>query len=345
MKIEVRGGEFRPYFNKYELKPKKGEKEDYIGYWGRKQKDCRDNIGSFYAHLASSFVGGTVLKDGQPHGHDLPMIEAPKWNGFKPDVLIKKGDWHSEMEVKSGNTRGGGSLMAHKQFANYLRHFLMDHNSEVYIALFKYGNREVQKLHTLTEGELIKKLAKSTRSLLVVPHNLLSFLALMAPTSEKDHGSSSGRDVEQYFRLLGTHISLLVHGWQNPRETFDNIIDERRQNIKRLGMNNPLYGFKLQDFCLENLVAERIDSPESFCKGYYYSTDEEDKKVNLKKIDIKGYKSEHFPVIIYSSPDNKGWKEFLSKNLKEFLDCLGITKAWNRQQELMSASTSQEIPF
>lgn len=340
MKIEVKGGDFRPYFNKYELKPKRGEKEDYIGYWGRKQKACQDNIGSFYANLAASFFEGTVLKDWEPHSH----IDAPKWNGFRPDVLIEKGDWHSEMEVKSGNTRGGGPLMAHNQFANYLRHFLIDRNSEIYLALFKYGNREVQNLHTLTEEDLIKRLAKSTRSLLVVPHNLLSFLALLAPTAEKDHENSSGRNVEKYFRILATHTSLLVNGWQNPRKTFDRIIEERKEYIKRLGMSDPLYGFKLKDFCLENMVAERIDSPESFCTGYSYLRSGEDREVNLKKVEIKGYRSEHFPITIYSSQSNEGWKNFISKNLKDFLDGLGITKAWDRQQELMSASSS-EIPF
>ena len=86
-----------------------------------------------------------------------------------------------------------------------------DSSEKKHLGKTKSGNlRKGEMLHTLTERGLVEKLAKSTRTLLVLPHNLMTFLAVVSPHDLRDQTTSRAtRNHEEYYRILGKYLTLL----------------------------------------------------------------------------------------------------------------------------------------
>jgi hypothetical protein len=367
--MKLRGGkkrvDFKPYFEKYERKPLKGTEDVYWGYWDRRSVACKKNTGSYYAQVAEALFGGRVLHNGEPHNNETPLHGVPKnaAKNFRPDILIKQGSREIQGEVKASSTHVGHYAFGASQITNMGRSFLENPYAEPYLAMFKYGDsrekkrlgktkgRNVRKgemLHKIGPGGLIKKLSESTRGLTIVPHNLMTFLASVASRNMHNHASSNtARNEEHYFNILGGHITRLQKYWENPMEAVEQILAEKKGRLDR-GMrkiavldndSNPLPGFKIEDFMLDGLHAEQVQSPTNiFCTGYHHKTESGKRKDVEFKTPVKmtgyGKGAKSFPITIYRMAPGKTdeWREHFGRNLEYFLGGLGLKEVWDRQQ-------------
>lgn len=385
MKVKRRKGRFfiKPLFRRYGAKPKKGDKAIFEHYWYGRQARCGVNIGSFYSSLAQGIFDGENLYNGVAH-HNQPELdyETPARLGqnYRPDLLIRGRGKEIHGEVKAVAVSSGRAWFGSRQLANICRSFLENPCAEHYALIFKYGDskekkylgktekgwvRKAEMLKRLGEKGLIEKLSTATRGLVIIPHNLLMFLAASSPILTADQATSlSCRDNENYYRILGRYITLLQKHVENPKLAIDEILSCRKGWMRkkkkketipdpRLAFKgielpepelNPLEPFKLEDFFLGGLSATQVQSPKNiFCNSYRYDIRKgkarkvvDTMDVKFEPVRIRGYGGKNsFPITIYGSSNLGYWRRHFKDNLEYFLQGLGLEDVWKQQDKYL----------
>jgi hypothetical protein len=301
------------------------------------------NIGKFYVELFQKIYRGVSYSDNQ--NLDLRLYTMAdglfNYNGydfkihkyFRPDLILPKesvifGDngfsgIERYVEVKGISGHSLSPSFAIYQISHYLRH-AKENGAESIAAIFKYGDRNTTKLYVCKERDkkkmyrcekgkcknkcLVDRLSHETRSLVVLPQNLWSFLLCIGAYMTQNHETSKAtRKTEVYRTIMGSWLTTLS----------DNTIDiqEKINRIENAGRRD-LFGLKLEDFCLEDLKFRQFQSPENmFCKKFHLNT-----------FTISEYKN---PI----STHQKFMKKFEEKQ-GDFLWCLGINEIWGKEEEI-----------
>lgn len=298
------------------------------------------DTGKFYVHLFQGLYGGKIMRDGEVHHNEVPLYGRVNVASFKPDIVIPNGTGEMQVEVKSYATHKGSPTFGAHQFSSYTRSFLENPYSKVVVGIFKYGKgNSPQKLylcdyhgkreapdHKCDSRCVIRKLSSTTRNLLVVPHNLLSFLLSVAYVDGRDQASTKSiRDREDYFLPLGRWMSWLHKHQEEPLLAIGKILEDKG---KRIGQKRT-FGMlpKPKDFLLEDLVAERQESPTNiFCGSYK----------------VRGYDGSSFPITVYTNPRVDDWREKIGGHLDSYLMNVGIYDVWYKQEERIARLQEQK---
>jgi hypothetical protein len=283
-----------------------------------------ENTGRFYVSLCNVLYGGQITRASE--APLFPNDEKNVWSihGFKPDILIKGDLKTTAIEVKATSSDKGRINFARKQYLRYSQAFLEDKGSEMFTSVFKYGRGKSMKLylcenktgHKCDNRCLVEKLSNSTRSLLVIPHNLLTFLLMISPSEEKYHSTSNtSRDYEQYKKVFGTYFTLLHDSWENPGQAIKNVLDFA--GSKWLGLGD----LNLDDFYLQDLQVTQQKAPDVYCRNrkigqivYHWKRGE----------GIVGQEWKPFIITEYKTPYNIEWRKYFEEKFDAFIKGLDM---------------------
>jgi hypothetical protein len=313
----------------------------------RRKKLSKDLVSNFYIRLYQAIYGGKVLRTGENHHNTSPLFEKQDLAraDFRPDLVKRVGTKEIHVEVKASQRTQARPWFGYHQFSSYCRSFLENHEADMHAALFMYGKRRPEKLHVCTKdkvktsgcaGEcdnrhLIERLSHSTRELLILPHNLLTFLLMASPTEERNQESSNSyRDVEHYYRPFRKWLGLFGKHWQDPQPAIDEVMEDVKKQTDRL-RGDPLRGFKPEDFFLDCLESSSSRSPTNL----WCLTFGEGFSAYNPSYKISGFNEPSFPIVEYSLPEGglDRWKTKFAENLDGFLMALGVDLVWEKQQK------------
>jgi len=229
----------------------------------------KKNTSNFYFSLFQAVYGGKILRQ-----NDMPLFPAEKDqvysdHTFYPDMIIGGKSKTTYVEIKAVSMNSAKPFFGHRQFAGYCGALLENRGSDMFAAIFKYGNSRPVKSHVCSNEDghkcdnrcLIEKLSTSTRSLLVIPHNLLTFILVLAHSQEMDHTSSqSTNDFEKYKMPYGTWLTFLHEDYENPSKAIKKILEHA--DSKYLGLGD----FSKDHFYLHDLEVRQY-TPRVYCKG------------------------------------------------------------------------------
>lgn len=253
----------------------------------KRGKSAGDKTASFYAGLYSILFGGDM--------NGLSPNDCHR--GFHPDVSRRERGGLLRTEVKAISTRASSPKIGCFQFVNYCKDFLFSFRGgekpSVEYAFFRYGDWHNHKLYKHDNKGLIKKLAHSTRDLLVLPLNFLILILKDYNPKNMDHSSSqTSRNLEPYWVPHGSLITK-IHESGDELKRF---IDE----LTHSGLENG-------ELCTEELVREHYESQD--------------------RIYCKGFKIKPFTITRYYNRDMFKWAESFNNNFESFMDFLGISGA------------------
>src|SRR3989344_9070826 len=125
------------------------------------------NTGLFYSHVFTNIGGGTV------HHHSRDEIEeilSGSQRRFRPDVVHNRKTGKGYTEVKAVSTRTSQPQCYFGQLENYCFQLLkrIDEGDElpwVDYAFFRYGDRNFTGQSSLSNKDLVAKLALNTKDL------------------------------------------------------------------------------------------------------------------------------------------------------------------------------------
>jgi hypothetical protein len=316
----------------------------------------KKNTGIFYIHLYHGIFGGQICKEDGEYVDSIPLFSENSGLKFFPDIIIKK---HKDfyVEVKSSSKNHNRPWFGKRQVKDYFTGIIENQHSDMLAGIFRYGDRHTQKLHVCKDKNhrrcdnscFVEKLSHSTKDLIVLPHNLLTFLLVISRIEDMDQSTSTNNSSsEKYFRPYGSWISLLHKHYKNPIEAIDGIILNnekkyskftnifKKQEITLEKAKNHLElildEMKLKDFFFEELEARQYSSPDNlYCRNY-----------NVRP----------FTVTYYSNKQPDEWREYFIKNKNNIANRLGIDlksdlekENEQRAKQGLPKKPNDDIPF
>ncbi|MDP2951555.1 MAG: hypothetical protein Q8N55_04180 [bacterium] len=298
---------------------------------------CKKNAGNFYLHLCAALYGGRILRENASLFNGEQGWEC-SFKGFKPDIVVDSDLRTTFGEVKSvsGNTLKVG--FAHKQFLGYSQALLENKGSEMFAGIFKYGSWTPSKLYVCRNEDghfcdnrcLVKNLSQMTRSLLVIPHNLLAFLLMLSNSEERDHTTSTARNYEHYKIVLGSYFTTLHNNWESPEQAVGKILEHSKFDLG---------DFKREDFYLGDLQATQRTAPIVYCRNKKIGNIVYKRK---RGMGIVGKKWEPFIITEYKTPHTDKWKKHFEAEQEKFISSLGMTEDYKRVCEWRELTEERE---
>ena len=279
----------------------------------------KKNTGSFYLHLFAALYGGEILRENTSLFNGEKGWEC-SFKGFKPDIVVDSDlrTTFGEAKAVSGNTLKVG--FAHKQYLGYSQALLENKGSEMFAGIFKYGSSIPAKLYVCRSKDshhcdnrcLVKNLSQMTKSLLVIPHNLLTFLLMLSNSEERDHTTSTARNYEHYKIVLGSYFTILHKNWENPEQAVDKILEHSKFDLGNL---------TLDDFYLWDLHTTQRNAPNVYCRNRKIGNIVYERK---RGMGIVGEKWEPFVITEYKTYYTDKWKKHFEEEQGKFISTLGM---------------------
>ncbi len=297
---------------------------------GQRQVTSVKNTSKFYVDLFRELYESRILED-----TEMPLFTPPVSINplFLPDVVVNGHMRTTFVEVKAISDRNKRPFFGHRQFAGYCGALLNNPGSKMLTGIFCYGGETYEKLYLCAKKKshkekhkcdnrcLVEKLSHSTNSLLVLPHNVLSFLLMLTYSVEMDQkNAQSSLGFEHYKRPYKAWMELLVEDFQRPFQTMQKILEHAHSHYL------DLWGFKINDFYLEDLEARSVYSPDNL---YCYSSRERNQRRSRFKI-------KPFPIIEYTTPCHSEWMKYFSEKLDLFLGDIGIKDIFYKREQRLA---------
>ena len=160
---------------------------EWHNYGTRRRKALINGFGGLYAELFASRYGGEVRYH---HKNDGRVMIGEQKRKLKPDIVVATSKGNKYTEVKSAPFRKGYFSFPTHQLENHFGIILLEFMAGAYspyleFALFRHGERrdfrvipetEVGKSYPKSDQRhLIKRMAKKTKDLVIIPSNLFLF--------------------------------------------------------------------------------------------------------------------------------------------------------------------------
>lgn len=213
-----------------------------------KQTVTKKNTSLFHSHLYNFFFQGEVVLDQRP----VEMIRLPsgEFLKFMPDI-IRREDLLGEqaIETKSVSHRLAQPTCKLDQVEGYAYRILHrmesgDASPNINYLFVRYGVRENLHLQKNGVDVAVRKLAATTRDMVVVPFNLALFLFMNSRVATLNQTSSVGGSPESKYYFVGGQVVNLLHEFaQQPGDfirayqaKLPEIWDASRRASKRMGV-------------------------------------------------------------------------------------------------------------
>jgi len=267
----------------------------------RNSSDAKKQIGNFFCDVYSYLFNA----NGQiSENYQSLLLVGSENHAFAPDFAANGLFGHDYVEVKAANLNTSKQLCRKGQAEDYAYALLrrIDHGDEspsVRYAFFRYGSSHGNlNLHLLSEDEAGKKLAESTRDLLVVPFNLaLLMFSMSAEVTEENS--------QVYFTIGGKILTMLHSAIElNPRKLVKEYgefaeSDSRISNGHRLRTRKRLR------------AAGKLAKMESLCLDDIAVTKRESEGMSLRYSDTP---ISRLKITIFSLKDEQKWQESFSRD-------------------------------
>ncbi len=298
-----------------EWKDKKLEEVTYQFLMNKRMRISQVNTGRYFLELFHALYGGDVSRENHHSlfGDDPVLSFSPD---FRPDVVIPGRLRNTYVEVKAASARKGVPSFAYRQYLRYSLALLEDKGSEMFAAIFKYGKgHENQRLYVCHNEDghrcdnrcLVNNLSDATKSMIYVPHNLLTFLLMLAPEVVRDHTSSNtSRDFEKYKDPYAGWFTLLQKYHKRPQDAIKSILENvEKPNVRAEALPRR---FSVDDFYLGYLVARQRIVKNVYCR---------DRKVGGLIHPFTRHK--YFVVTEYSNIKHREWVKYFRDGLDGFV--------------------------
>lgn len=312
-----------------EGKRKKPEELAAQSIIGKRKRVSKINTSEFYLHLFHALKAGEISRQNEASLFSDREIQVCSIPGFSPDLVISGGLRDTYVEVKSASFRSAKPWFSHRQFLGYTTALLENKGSEMITAIFRYGEWEGNYLYKYDGGGLADALSKTTRELLILPHNFLTFFLILCHSEDMSHVSSTGRASENYKRPYGRWLTMLRKHYKNPDEAIDIILEDARS--KHLG----LMDFSRENFYLHGLKTEQYDSPEIYCRNRRIGNWIADKQRKNTREKWKPFVVTEYKLGYNDNskkPYNDEWVDYFRNNLEAFIENLDMTKDYRKLQ-------------
>ncbi len=313
----------------------------------RRKVASKNTTGAFYTALFDEMYREQILaRSSMPLFRDSDTGEYVE-PGFRPDSRVNGDSKNTYVEVKAISVKSGMPFFGYSQIANGIAASLEDEGAEIMAGIFRHGKGENSHLercrkkdlgkHPCDNRCLVQNLGCNTNDLLIVPHNLLTFLLSISKSWRMNQTrSNSTRDYEDYKLPYGGWITMLHRHYEDPYSTVREIFDfkTRKERISPTGRTSLLRsdlkgGFKFEDFYLEDLKATQ--------KTFGINKDgKEAPKERIYCRSARGvpiYRIQPFTITEYTNPDNRKWVETMGQKLDALISLLGIEEQYERVVE------------
>jgi hypothetical protein len=164
---------------------------------------AKQNVGQVAAGLVAALFGGRVAHPFKKEVREFGEEGTPPQ--FRPDVSYDSGKGMVYTEVKASRQCNPRFAFSYKQIADYaslLLHRIQQRDAlpQVNVAFLKYWIGCNDSLNSLTPGEVVRLLARNTRSLTILPLNLFFFAWMLGREEVRDHSNSTGGEEEARYR-------------------------------------------------------------------------------------------------------------------------------------------------
>jgi hypothetical protein len=334
----------------------------------RRKVASKNTTGAFYTALFNEMYREAILD-----GASMPLFRDSATGdyvepGFRPDSRVNGDSKNTYVEVKAISVKSGMPFFGYSQIANGIAASLEDEGAEIMTGIFRHGpgyvNSHLEKCRKKELGKhicdnrcLVSTLCCNTNDLLIVPHNLLTFILSISKSWRLNQTrSNSARDYEYYKLPYGTWITMLHENCEHPYSAVQEIFGfkTRKEKVSPTGRASLLSadvegGFRFEDFHLRDLKARQL-KPEVNEDGtvVYIETESSEelpvedlkpKVVPVKRIYCRSargipiYRIQPFTITEYKMPDNKKWVETMRNKLDPLIELLGIEEQYNRVKE------------
>ena len=298
----------------------------------KRSRVAKINTGIFYTSLFGELYGGIISKRaGMPL---FPSLRSSNYNenGFRPDIQVNGDSKNTYVEVKAVSIGTGAPFFGYSQIANGIAALLEDAGSEMITAVFRYGKGHKKPLlwtckkkeegkHPCDNRCFVKTLSSGTKDLLILPHNLVSFLLAISRFDEMSQvTSSSSRDFENYKRPYGKWLTFLRDHYQEPHLAIKAIKSYKARYLVEGGKDEEDV-FGLADFHLEDLKATQ----KTFRERVYCMAS--------RRTQPLYYRVRPFTITEYTMPDSKKWTRTVKKKLGPLIELLEIREQYERVVE------------
>lgn len=321
----------------------------------RRGDTFKKNTSSFFVHLYREIFKGIISEKNR-----MPLFENYEefdefGPAFFPDIIFNGLKKTTYVEVKAVSNRNKRPLFGNRQIAGYLFSVLENKGSEALTGVFFYGGSRHERLyecgnedgHICDNRCLVERLGHSLTDLLIIPHNLLVCLLMLARSFEFDQATSQSTINREIYRRPHKNWTNFLLRSQEASQAIDNIfqhvIEKRGENKKISSYRSGLWppGFSEDDFYLRDLQLKKYESPE-----------------NLHCISSRGfpiYKIRKFSISEYQNPPDvhSQWIGNLNRRLDDFLDGLWIHEEYYgirkrelaRKEKLAERAAIQMVDF
>jgi hypothetical protein len=270
----------------------------------------KTNTGEFFVRIYQSLEGGRVTPI---KNRDIEYLVNGERRQFRPDIVHRKVRGMGFTEVKVTSTRAAQEKCSATQLRNYgfklfSRINAGDELPWVDYAFFRYGDRNVNGLLQLENGNLTEKLAEESRDLLIAPLPLAFFMLMNSPEIMHDQTSSSySVDFRSYWYVRSGMLNLFhKHG--------EGAIGTMLQGGARTGQFTP------EQLSLDKITARHYRSPDRYTPHGTLLNPFVITKMRM------------------GEGDYKKWLKFFAKHHEELLEDLGIADKYVAEEE-------QQTPF
>ncbi len=323
--------------------------EFYQALGQARRVSASSNISFLYAHLYTWLMGGKVSKR---YKLEFEELENGNRRNYHPDVLDRGRNRSWDIEVKTFcNSVKGECLVGVPQLENYLHQLLkrtdVDPAQEeksigFNFAVFRYASPFIEKrlrgkfytsgrqktrkefknppIGTMSRSELINFALGNVRDLIILPSNLMIYLASLSTrrTYNQENSNSSTVDSQDYFAIRSGDISCL----HNPNKGLRHLVQQ--------------YTGFMDDFHLEGLVdAESLHLDDLVM---------EQRLSPVVRVNEE-YSAGPIKVTRYKFGDRGAYRSWILDFRKRHEKILGLGGLNIRDLCVEERETEQEIPF
>ena len=182
---------------------------------------ANSNIGHFYAALYHGMIYGGKGKLTRLYKTNIQRMMDGQSRVFRPDIVIQSRYGTGYVEVKATSTKNSRPHCSYRQLENYLYSLFRRINAGdsapfVEYAIFRYGtSRTMNGLGKINKQDLVERLCRGTRDLLIMPSNLVLWMFAISQVQVQYGKELSNGGPLMKSRPNGSTITMLHKGLEN----------------------------------------------------------------------------------------------------------------------------------
>lgn len=297
----------------------------------------KGNTGSLYVHLYSALFGGEPAPRYKGRHDIMPNGDL---RNISPDIVRVTPQGVDHIEIKGGSYKDNRAFFGVEQIENYFyllsRRILVhgDRIPEIESGLFRYGQGESLYLFSYNTKKFVDKVSKNTTDLLIIPSNLLLFVALCSQVDTKNKATSKSQTKCVEYHRTPSFLLTSLNSSDDPIGDINSLAGE---DYKKIFSN---HWVRFPDFITGTPSPERTRIMNDLLlldrlKFERFSSED------IAEVRCRHFKFKPFEItrLYMTQKDRKDWIETFKRNHHKILtELLGVRDLYFENYEAGDAS-------